>query len=119
MSDPVTWTLDADIKDGKLDTLVGLLAGAIETVEGSEPTTLAYEFFVSEDQRTLLAMERYSDSEAALVHLRTMGPKLEPLMECLERAPTVRVHGDASAELRSALTGFAPTYFRAVGGFRR
>jgi len=119
MSEPIFWTLEATIEDGKRQELEQLLAGAVEETQANESTALVYEFFVGEDGKRFFALERYADSAAAMAHLGAIAPKLGPLFGCFDGPPTMNIYGTASDELRAATTDLQPTFFGSIGGFRR
>ena len=63
MKDHVSWVIELAVKGGELDTFTALME---EMVEGTstEPPTLNYEWYISEDDSVVHIFEKYADSEA-------------------------------------------------------
>lgn len=118
MPNTVSWNLQLAVRDGRLDDVRGLMAEMVEATQ-AETGTLGYEWFLSEDGGTCHLYERYSDSDAALLHLGNFGSKFaERFLNCLE--PTsLTVYGRPSPEAREALDGFGAVYLGPLGGFHR
>jgi quinol monooxygenase YgiN len=92
-----------------------------EMVSGTsgEPQTLAYEWYISDDQGTVHIYEKYADSEAMIAHTGGFLAKwAERFMGCVDVTRFV-VYGDPSAAAREILDGFGATYLGPWGGFSR
>ncbi len=118
MEGQVSWVLVAAIKPGQLDTFKTLME---EMVEGTreEPSTLNYEWYISEDGGTIHLYEKYADSDAMIAHVNGFMEKWAGrFMACLD-VKGFTVYGDPSASARELLDGFGPTYLGPWGGFAR
>jgi quinol monooxygenase YgiN len=118
MSEPFVWHVTFAIK-ASVDRLREITAKVVD-VARAEPGVLAYECFISADQKTLHWLETYRDEAALLEHAQN--PKLLALfpaaMECL--APTgSTIYGSPSEAARAAVAPFAPAFMTPFGGFRR
>ena len=83
----------------------------------AESGVLAYQRFISDDQRTVYVHERYEDSDAAIAHLRTFAAIFgERYASMVDRKRFV-VFGDPSDGLRSLLDKYEATYYRPFGRF--
>jgi quinol monooxygenase YgiN len=114
----LTFFAEATVKDGQLDAFEELVR---EMVEGTsaEPQTLAYEWYVSDDGRSVNVLEKYADSDAFLSHAEGFLAKWAGrMMECVDITRFV-VGGDPSPAVRELLDGFGATYARPWGGFSR
>jgi quinol monooxygenase YgiN len=110
--------VELTVKEGALDAFKELME---EMVSGTstEPRTLAYEWYISADDRTVHIYEKYADSEATILHVTGFLAKwAERFMACVDVDRFV-VYGDPSAECRELLAGFEPAYLGPWGGFSR
>jgi hypothetical protein len=80
---------------------------------------LIYERFVSADGSVIHVHERYTDSAAAVTHLRTFGRVFSRRFGNLVVRTRFIVYGTPTAELRETLDGFGAIYFLHFGGFSR
>ena len=72
MSTEISWHVELAVKPGKLEDFRTLTREMVEATR-SEPGTLIYERFVSEDGTVVYGYERYVDSAAAVAHLVAFG----------------------------------------------
>jgi quinol monooxygenase YgiN len=118
MSTPVSWHLNMEVREGKLEDLRALMEEMVESTRGEEGT-LAYEWFLSDDTKTCHLYERYRHSEAAMVHLNTFADKFAlRFLECLE-PHAIHVYGEPSDELRRAHSNYGAVFLGTLGGFTR
>lgn len=118
MENHVSWVVEVTVKEGQLDAFKTLME---EMVAGTseEPRTLAYEWYISDDRRSVHIYEKYADSAATILHVNGFLAKwAERFMACVDVDRFV-VYGDPSAECRDVLAGFGPTYLGPWGGFSR
>lgn len=118
MSDTLSWNLQLEVRDGRLDDARALMAEMVEATRAEEGT-LGYEWYLSEDGAACHIYERFADSDAALAHLGAFGSNfMERFMECFE--PTaLTVYGEPTDEAREALDGLGAVYLGNFGGFHR
>jgi quinol monooxygenase YgiN len=114
----VSWVIELAIKDGALGTFKELME---EMVSGTseEAQTLGYEWYISDDQRTVHLYEKYADSDAMVTHISGFMEKWATRF--LESVDVTRfvVYGDPSPAARKLLDGFGATYLAPWGGFSR
>ena len=118
MKDHVSWVLEVTVKPGQLDTYKAFMD---EMVAGTstEPGTLNYEWYISEDEGTIHLFEKYASSEAMITHLSGFLEKWAGrFMECVDPTRFI-VYGDPSPAARELLAGFGPKYLGPWGGFAR
>lgn len=65
----VSWWVELSVRPGCLDEFEKL-TGEMVAATRAESGVLAYQRFISADQRTVYVHERYEDSNAAIAHLR-------------------------------------------------
>jgi quinol monooxygenase YgiN len=118
MENHVSWVIELDVKDGAFDTFRALME---EMVAGTstEPATLAYEWYVSDDQKVVHIFEKYADSDAMIAHVSGFLEKWAGrFMESVDPTRFV-VYGDPSPAARELLAGFGPVYLGPWSGFSR
>jgi quinol monooxygenase YgiN len=117
MSAQISWILQVAIHPGKLDDFQAVAKDLIAKTE-SEPTTLDYEWNLSEDQTVCHIFERYADNDAVVTHVQSFGAFAQRFMEACH--PTrFHVYGTPNDAVKSALADLNPVYFSPLGGFSR
>ncbi len=81
-----------------------------EVVQGSEPDTIRYDWYLSPDGHTL-NIDGYTSSEAFLAHMGAASASgmLDKWMSVVE-VERVEVKGEPSADARAALEGFGAIF---------
>lgn len=118
MTDYIRAVAEVSIPEGTIDEFKKLASEIIDRVEATEPETLSYEWFLSEDQRTCYVVQLYQDSEAVMAHLKNIGDLSGPLHE-LAPLTGLAVFGTPSDELRQALEPAGPRLFAHWNGVTR
>ena len=98
------------ITEGQLETFKNRAQELTTGVEASEPETLCYEWYVSDDGTEGYLVETYADSKAFLLHLshlRKRRPKTPDVGTIME----VLVLGSPSTQAHEALSGMGPIKF--------
>jgi quinol monooxygenase YgiN len=121
MKGRVSWVNELAVKDGRLDTFRDLMEEMISGTS-NEPGTLAYEWYISHDGRTVHVVETYADSAAVVAHHVSEGFALKNwagrFIDCVDVIRVV-VYGDPNAAARVILDRLGATYHSAWGGFSR
>jgi quinol monooxygenase YgiN len=117
-SDQVYWviTFTVDQMD-KFKQIVKKLVAATE----KEPGTLAFEYSVGNDQKTVDLYERYTNAHAAVVHVtENFGPNFSKEYLALAKPERFVVYTAAPTdELKKTLADFHPIYMTPFDGFTR
>lgn len=117
MSAQISWILQVAIHPGKLDAFRSVAEDLIARTR-SEPTTLDYEWNLSEDETVCHIFERYASDEAVLTHVASFHDFAQRFMEACH--PTrFHVYGTPGDAVKSALADLNPVYFAPLGGFSR
>ena len=118
MEDHVSWIIELAVKPGQLETYKALME---EMVEGTsvEPNTLAYEWYISDDESTVHIYEKYADSEAMVAHVNGFMEKWAARFVAAVDVKRFVVYGSPSAAAKELLDGFGPVYMGPWGGFSR
>ncbi len=118
MSAEVSWQVELELKPGQRDLFLALTEEMVE-VTRDEAGALIYERFISEDGESIWIYERYSDSAAAIAHLRMFAAKFGERFASMVTRERFTVFGSPSDELRSILDRFDATYLARFAGFAR
>ncbi len=118
MSDVVSWVLEVSIKSGQLDNFKALAEELVQSTR-NEPNTLAYEWFLGEDNSNCHIYERYADSDATMTHLGTFGEKFADRFISLVDITRFAVYGSPNDEVKGVLSGFGATFMGQLNGFAR
>jgi quinol monooxygenase YgiN len=113
----VSWILEIDINDSKIDDFKALMAEMVSATQADEPDALNYEWFISDDAKHCHIYERYSDSTATMTHLGNFGAKFAERFLGMVAPTRLTVYGDPSAEARAALAGLGAVHMELLGGF--
>lgn len=115
----VSWLLTVSVKEGQLENVKSLMKELSDFSNKNEPGTLAYECFLSADNKTGHFYERYQDSASALTHLKGFGENFaEKFIGCLDIS-SFTVYGNPDDEVKAAIKPFAPVYMVRTNGFER
>ena len=117
MGTEVHYLLELSVNSGKINDLKTLMAEMITATE-KELGTLAYEWCFSADEKICNNYERFTNSEALLLHLRNFSNFAERFLAVV--TPTkITVLGHPNMEVKAALAGFSPVYLKTQAGFAR
>lgn len=118
MSETVSWLLVLAVKPGELGEFQNLMTEMIAHTR-SEPGTLTYEWFVSDDGAFVHLYERYIDSAAAMAHLVGFGKHFAQRFAAAAHPKEMHVYGKADDTLRKALNAPRTEFLGKLGGFAR
>jgi len=119
MSEHVFWNLECDIKEGQLDNLKALITEMVAATQSNEPGALNYEFSISDDGQKLHLLERYADSDAALMHLSNFGAHFAGRFFATSDIKRFTVYGSPNEQARKALSQSGARFMAPLGGFSR
>lgn len=120
MSDAhVSWMFELGVKEGREADLRALMAEMAEATERNEPRTLEYEWYLSEDGRTLHLWERYADEQAALAHTKTFDARFATRFFDILRPERITLYGRDTDAVRAAMGALRPPVLRRAAGFAR
>ena len=119
MSDVMSWSLRMSVKEGEGEKLGPLMEEMAAATAADEPGTLTYEWFTSDDGSTVHVNERYSDSDALMVHVGNFGEKFADRFFAIFDVTGFDVYGNPSDAVREALGGMGANFLGTLGGFAR
>ena len=108
MSDVASWVVDVSIKSGQLENFKALVKELVQSTR-TEPNTLAYEWFLSEDNSACHIYELYADSAATMAHPGTFGEKFAERLIGTVDIKSFTVYVAPRDEVKGVLGGFGAT----------
>jgi quinol monooxygenase YgiN len=106
------------IKPGKLEEFKKMAERLTSGVEADEPTTLGYEWFISEDGASCYLIESYGSAEAFLLHFQNLGSKLHDMLEISPLEEMVVV-GDPGPQVKEMLAELGAKFYTPHVGISR
>lgn len=119
MNDHIEWVLEMNIQDGMSDAVQPLIDEMVAATQANEPGALTYEYYLTDDGTQCTVLERYADSDAAMVHLENFGTHFAERFLATFAPVRFTVYGPSTETLRAALAGFGATFDTRIGGFQR
>jgi quinol monooxygenase YgiN len=118
MDEQVAWHVELAVRPDELEHFRALTSEMVAFTR-REPGVLVYERFLSDDGRTVHVYERYTDSAAAVSHLRAFASEFGERFSKLVERKRFLVFGNPSRELRAILDGYGAIYCAPFDGFSR
>ena len=119
-SEPIIFYLDMDIAEGKSDTVQDFVNYLVKTVKRTEPKTMFYKYWISEDKTKVSLMEVYHSNEDALFHMDAFD-KASHKQKFIDTfiITNFQVMGDTNDELKEAMSAFTQDHRTLINGFKR
>ncbi len=115
----VRLTVSLTVKDGQLEGFKSI-AQTMTEVSGSEPGTLGYEWFSSEDNKHYRLVETYVDADAVLAHFTGRAvQELVPKLVATCNVSGFEVYGDPGPKVAEMASGFGAAVFKYRLGINR
>ena len=119
-SEPIIFYLDMDIAEDKSDTVQDFVNYLVKTVKRTEPKTMFYKYWISEDKTKVSLMEVYHSNEDALFHMDAFD-KASHKQKFIDTfvITNFQVMGDTNDELKEAMSAFTQDHRTLINGFKR
>ena len=119
-SEPIIFYLDMDVAEGKSDSVQGFVDYLVKTVKKTEPKTMYYKYWISEDKTKVSLMEVYHSNEDALFHMDAFD-KASHKQKFIDTfvITNFQVMGDTNDELKEAMSAFTQDHRTLINGFKR
>ena len=119
-SEPIIFYLDMDIAEGKSDSVQDFVDYLVKTVKRTEPKTMYYKYWISEDKTKVSLMEVYHSNEDALFHMDAFD-KASHKQKFIDTfvITNFQVMGDTNDELKEAMSAFTQDHRTLINGFKR
>jgi quinol monooxygenase YgiN len=119
-SEPIIFYLDMDIAEGKSENVQEFVDYLVKTVKKTEPKTMYYKYWISEDKTKVSLMEVYHSNEDALFHMNAFD-KASHKQKFIDTfvITNFQVLGDTNDELKEAMSAFTKDHRSLMNGFKR
>jgi quinol monooxygenase YgiN len=111
----IAWLFELEVAPENMEAFKALLPEMIEDTKSSEPGSRAYQFFVN--GTSVLAYERYDDSEAALAHMTAFGEKFAQRFMAYVKPVRFTLLGNPSPELTEVVAPIGAVVHPTLGGY--
>lgn len=118
-NEQVGWIVELAVKEGKLDALRALADEMVTSTQENESGTLTYDWHISEDGKEVTIIERYADSDAAMIHINTFAEKFSVRFSDVANQTRLLAYGNPNEEVRAALSGAGGVFTTPILGFSR
>jgi quinol monooxygenase YgiN len=118
MTENVYWVIEVAIKPGRFEEFKALASTMVEATQKNELGALNYEWALSDDQKSCHVYERYQNSAAVMVHLKSFGEHFAAPLAELGTITRFVVYGAPSAQVKDVL-GENVVYMAPLIGFSR
>jgi len=118
-SDQIIFYLDLNVINNSVN-LKEFLDGVVKSVNETEPGTMLYEYYLSEDKKKVSLIEIYKTDADAVIHMKNFlaAPHSGPFLETFE-IESFKVMGNSSNELKEILNDFTRDHRKLIRGFKR
>jgi quinol monooxygenase YgiN len=112
-----TLYVEFDIKPGRTEDFKQAAQAIFERTQ-EEPDTLSYDYYLSEDGRRNVNIERFTDADGFVYHNRNASDLVPALFDTLDKVSIV-VMGDANDDLWAELKDMETVWYPHFGGVTR
>ena len=118
-SDSIIFYLDLNVTNNSVN-VEEFLDGVVKSVNETEPGTMLYEYYLSEDKKKVSLIEIYKTDADAVIHMKNFlaAPHSGPFLETFE-IESFKVMGNSSNELKEILNDFTKDHRKLIRGFKR
>lgn len=97
-SEPIVIIDSSKIVEGKLEEVKTAIKELVEFVQASEPQTVAYNVYFSQDGTQMTVVQVHVDSASMEFHIKTAGPAFSKFRELIKLS-TMDIYGKPSSSL--------------------
>ena len=117
---PIIFYLDLEIADGKSVGVEEFVDYSVVAVNETEPKTMYYKYWISEDKKNVSLMEVYQSNEDAIFHMNAFAeaPHRDKFLETFI-VKSFQVLGDTNDELKNAMEAYTNDHRTLMNGFQR
>jgi len=117
---PIIFYLDLEIADGKSDGVEEFVDYLVAAVNDTEPKTMYYKYWISEDKKNVSLIEVYHSNEDAIFHMNAFAeaPHRDKFLETFI-VKSFQVLGDTNDDLKNAMEAYTNDHRILMNGFQR
>tara|TARA_B100000886_G_C20352214_1_gene461378 strand:- start:215 stop:646 length:432 start_codon:yes stop_codon:yes gene_type:complete len=117
---PIIFYLDLEIAEGKSDGVEEFIDYLVGAVNETEPKTMYYKYWISEDKKNVSLMEVYHSNDDAIFHMNAfaVAPHREKFLETFI-VKSFQVLGDTNNDLKKAMADYTNDHRTLMNGFQR
>ena len=117
---PIIFYLDLDVAEGKSEGLEDFVDYLVNAVNETEPKTMYYKYWISEDNMNVSLMEVYHSNKDAIFHMNAFAeaPHRDKFLETFI-VTNFQVLGNTNAELKDVMAEYTRDHRTLVNGFKR
>ena len=117
---PIIFYLDLEIADGKSVGVEEFVDYLVATVNKTEPKTMYYKYWISEDKKNVSLMEVYHSNEDAIFHMNAFAeaPHRDKFLETFI-VKSFQVLGNTNDDLKNAMAAYTNEHRTLMNGFQR
>ena len=119
-TNPIIFYLDLDVAEGKSEGVDEFVDYLVAVVKETEPKTMYYKYWISEDKKKVSLIEMYHSNEDAIFHMNAFAeaPHRDKFLETFI-VTNFQVLGNTNAELKEVMAEYTRDHRTLVNGFKR
>ena len=119
-TNPIIFYLYLAVADGKSEGVDEFVDYLVATVKETEPKTMYYKYWISEDKKKVSLIEMYHSNEDAIFHMNAFAeaPHRDKFLETFI-VTNFQVLGNTNAELKEVMAEYTRDHRTLVNGFKR
>ena len=119
-TNPIIFYLDLDVAEGKSEGIEEFVDYLVAAVKETEPKTMYYKYWISEDKKKVSLIEMYHSNEDAIFHMNAFAeaPHRDKFLETFI-VTNFQVLGNTNAELKEVMAEYTRDHRTLVNGFKR
>ncbi len=119
-ANPIIFYLDLDVAEGKSEGVDEFVDYLVSTVKKTEPKTMYYKYWISEDKKKVSLIEMYHSNEDAIFHMNAFAeaPHRDKFLETFI-VTNFQVLGNTNEELKDVMLAYTTDHRTLINGFKR
>ena len=119
-SNPIIFYLDLDVAEGKSEGVDEFVDYLVAAVKETEPKTMYYKYWISEDKKKVSLIEMYHSNKDAIFHMNAFAeaPHRDKFLETFI-VTNFQVLGDTNEELKDVMAAYTTDHRVLINGFKR
>ena len=119
-TNPIIFYLDLDVAEGKSEGIEEFVDYLVAAVKETEPKTMYYKYWISEDKKKVSLIEMYHSNEDAIFHMNAFAeaPHRDKFLETFI-VTNFQVLGDTNEELKDVMAAYTTDHRVLINGFKR